>query len=490
MEKIKLRVFGNVAEVTERPEIITSGTVGLPVEFTFDDSWAGLNKLTVFRAGDVAITVAEPGVVPWEVLEKPNVWLQIGVYGVNGDGTVVIPTLWTSVGVIHTGADPGEVAAEPTHTVWQEMLDRINAIKSDTASKEELDGHIANEENPHGVTAEQVGAAPAGYGLGKNEGRWTTDLNLAVRPGFYAISGDDATNLPTEHNMFKYGTLLVEKRTGTKQIKQTITYDNISAMRCSLDGGTTWEEWEYINPPMESDVEYRTIERRGEKAVYTKLSGGYVYYRLEDETSWTTSAAYLQAAPTGFGLGGSAKAGVADCNTLWKNGWYATTATANNRPGWFVGTCLVFCMSRSSSNAIQQAYEIESGNVATRQMVSGVWSEWECINPPMEIGVEYRTTERWNDLPVYTKLIDCGEIADGKTIDIVEFDEGGTPITIPAVIRYNAVLLDSSGSNMCPLPDGNARISVDNSVGIITLHNDNDYWGSDFSVQARIWYTK
>ena len=39
------------------------------------------------------------------------------------------------------------------------------------------------------------------------------------------------------------------------------------------------------------------------------------------------------------------------------------------------------------------------------RMVSGV-VEW--FNPPMALGVEYRTTERCNGKPVYTKLVDCG----------------------------------------------------------------------------------
>ena len=39
------------------------------------------------------------------------------------------------------------------------------------------------------------------------------------------------------------------------------------------------------------------------------------------------------------------------------------------------------------------------------RMVDGA-QEW--INPPMAVGVEYRTTERYLGKPVYTKLVDCG----------------------------------------------------------------------------------
>ena len=37
-----------------------------------------------------------------------------------------------------------------------------------------------------------------------------------------------------------------------------------------------------------------------------------------------------------------------------------------------------------------------------------IGGEWEWSNPPLLQGYEYRTTERWNGRPVYTKLIDVG----------------------------------------------------------------------------------
>lgn len=153
---IKFQVSGNTVAVIQQPSRITSGTVGLRAEFAFDSQWEGLSKVAMFRAGDVVMTIANPEdgtVVPWEVLEKPNLWLQIGVYGVNGEGTVVIPTVWTNVCVIHTGVNPeDDPALKPTLPVWQEIR---------TAAMEAINGHIADTANPHKVTAEQLGAAPA-----------------------------------------------------------------------------------------------------------------------------------------------------------------------------------------------------------------------------------------------------------------------------------------------------------------------------------------
>lgn len=109
MEAIKIEVNGNVAQVTEKPLRITSGTVGLPVEFTFDSLWDGLRRVAVFQAcdtkRDMPLTDSNT-VVPMEVTEKPDVRLNIGVYGVNEDGSVAIPTIWTNAGKISEGAVP------------------------------------------------------------------------------------------------------------------------------------------------------------------------------------------------------------------------------------------------------------------------------------------------------------------------------------------------------------------------------------------------
>ncbi len=179
MEKIKLRVTGNQIEVAERPAVITAGTVGLAAEFTFDSQWDKLTKTAVFKAGEKVIATALEGdahTVPWEVLEKPNAWLCVGVYGANADGTVVIPTLWAKVAVVHTGTDPeGDPALEPTAPVWQEVLSRLEGVTAEgvgAATREEMDvvqdhllslndefySHRENMANPHGVTAEQIGA--------------------------------------------------------------------------------------------------------------------------------------------------------------------------------------------------------------------------------------------------------------------------------------------------------------------------------------------
>ncbi len=53
-------------------------------------------------------------------------------------------------------------------------------------------------------------------------------------------------------------------------------------------------------------------------------------------------------------------------------------------------------------------------------LVNGLNKVWESVyeyaNPPMQLGVEYRTTERYQGKPVYVKVVDCGDFVSDKTV--------------------------------------------------------------------------
>lgn len=137
MDGIKIKVDGTVVRVVKRPPIITSGTVGMPIEFEFDEQWDNLWKLAVFQAGSIVktIEIGDDGlVVPWEVLEKPCMILNIGVYGTNAEGNIVIPSVWANVCPIINGVDPeGDHTTEPTQSMWQMMLEYIKELATKPA---------------------------------------------------------------------------------------------------------------------------------------------------------------------------------------------------------------------------------------------------------------------------------------------------------------------------------------------------------------------
>ena len=132
MSNIHIAVSGADAAVT-RPVSLTAGMVGAAVTFSFSgEAWAALEKIAVFRAGNVRrdVTAWENGTcaIPWECLRTPGEHLLAGVYGADGDGTVVIPTVYADCGVIQPGADPtGDPAADPDTPFFTPMLERALA---------------------------------------------------------------------------------------------------------------------------------------------------------------------------------------------------------------------------------------------------------------------------------------------------------------------------------------------------------------------------
>ena len=156
--------------------------------------------------------------------------------------------------------------------------------------------HAENKNNPHEITpeqigahpntwiptAQQVGAAPAGFGLG-GQGKVCTDCNTALESGFYSLSGGSLQNGPSADNSLYWGSMIVANRSGNV-ITQIVNYQNRLALRTCEDG--VWGEWEYLNPRMIPGVEYRTTERCNGKAVYTMkfntgelANGGTFVYR-------------------------------------------------------------------------------------------------------------------------------------------------------------------------------------------------------------------
>ena len=116
------------ATVTNK-ELLTTGSAGIQVQFTLSEDFAGLSKLAVFRQGedgkkvDVALDSHLTCVVPAEVLTEEGEVLFIGIYGANGQGTVIIPTVWATAGVVKPGTDPNTpVDAEPTPEIWAQIL--------------------------------------------------------------------------------------------------------------------------------------------------------------------------------------------------------------------------------------------------------------------------------------------------------------------------------------------------------------------------------
>ena len=189
------------------------------------------------------------------------------------------------------------------------------------------------------------------------------------------------------------------------------------AAAAAYDAGKTYQQGDFCT---QGGLLYRANQAIAQPESWT--AGHWTAISITDAIRGLT-AADVGAAPEGFGLG-SNPALVTDYDTATKNGWYRNVVTGpdvHSPDGgqWF---CLV---STWSSGAIRQDfYAISStaqGIHAVRfyhLSIYGGWSPFEWVNPPMKLGVEYRTTERFNAKPVYAQIVNCGAL-EARTMKTV-----------------------------------------------------------------------
>lgn len=139
-------------------------------------------------------------------------------------------------------------------------------------------------------------------------------------------------------------------------------------------------------------------------------------------------------APIGYGLGGGGANVTSDqdLNNITTNGWYAFSTPPANAPtqetdGWTSGYSYMLVASRDQNTVSQIVFASNQlqvlGCIVKRYRVNSEWSPWEWVNPPMLLGVEYRTSERYQGKPVYKKVVNFGlapnttykEVAHGIT---------------------------------------------------------------------------
>lgn len=119
-------------------EPITTGSVGIEVVFDLDEAFDGLTPTAVICGGgearDMAI-VDGRCTVPHECLRHAGVWLRIGVYARNADGTIVIPTVWAGVGKIYPGTRLASIdPAAPTPDWAAHVQETADAAAADAAT--------------------------------------------------------------------------------------------------------------------------------------------------------------------------------------------------------------------------------------------------------------------------------------------------------------------------------------------------------------------
>ena len=142
MKIAEVKVTKTTCETT-RLVPIPKGIVGATVSIEYTDSvWDGLQKTVVFRSAvtkDV-LDVGSEVAIPAEVVSRAGVNLYMGVYGVDAANNVVIPTIWTELGLVNGAAAPsGDSSTDPSLPVWAQIQAMIGNLDDlDTVAKSSL----------------------------------------------------------------------------------------------------------------------------------------------------------------------------------------------------------------------------------------------------------------------------------------------------------------------------------------------------------------
>ena len=205
----------------------------------------------------------------------------------------------------------------------------------------------------------------------------------------------------------------------------------------------------------------------------------------EDSTkpvqSGGVAAALSNKAPAGFGLGGQSKELTSgdERNTIWENGWYRWgSSSPQNAPKMTSdvgGARYIFARvaNYDSQNVLQEYWSLNQGaqNKAHRICRNGVWGPLEWINPSMQIGVEYRTTERHNGKPVYKKAVNTGALSAGTSKSVAHGVEN-------IGLRLSALYgINNDGDNLVGNPGitgilvGGSNITITTAAGFSTSNS-------------------
>ena len=126
-----------------------------------------------------------------------------------------------------------------------------------------------------------------------------------------------------------------------------------------------------------------------------------------------------------------------------------------------------------SQNVLQEYWSLNQGaqNKAHRICRNGVWGPLEWINPSMQIGVEYRTTERHNGKPVYKKAVNTGALSAGTSKSVAHGVEN-------IGLRLSALYgINNDGDNLVGNPGitgilvGGSNITITTAAGFSTSNS-------------------
>lgn len=186
----------------------------------------------------------------------------------------------------------------------------------------------------------------------------------------------------------------------------------------------------------------------------------------------TQARGNINAAPGGFGLGGAIvyapenSDGASDANLIDATGFYLAIANAGGG-GWNY----VFHMQYPSAAALQFSSYVNDTTYSIRKKIRGVWQPWEWVDPPLALGEEYRTTERYLDKPVYVKAVNFGSLPNNSLKTVTFGDNTIKMISAHGIMTGGYVIPGCTGSSNYPVQEMQIYTADGGNIGILT-HTD------------------
>ena len=148
-------------------EVLTSGRVGLRCRLHLDSSWDGLHKTAVVigSSGADLLLQSDEFCIPAACLGRAGDTLKIGLRGMSGDGSLVIPTVWVNCGEILAGAELSQKPAqEEEKSLLAQLMDlTARAVEAAARLREDADRGVFNgRDGTDGADGAEGPAGPAG----------------------------------------------------------------------------------------------------------------------------------------------------------------------------------------------------------------------------------------------------------------------------------------------------------------------------------------
>lgn len=120
------------------------------------------------------------------------------------------------------------------------------------------------------------------------------------------------------------------------------------------------------------------------------------------------------------------------------------------------------------------------GTAITRCKNVGAWGAWEWVNPSMQLGVEYRTTERYLGKPVYCQLVNFGALPNA-TQKVVKHNipNVSSVISVYGSAQDQAIVVGAFGMQVTGINADNTNVAIWTSADL-----------SNYSAYVAMKYTK